>query len=60
MPTRTSDFKDVFVLHQDDKCLRVSGPAEMEIKIDYDDVWHRKVMHDAERLVELLNRHWDE
>ncbi len=47
-----------FKVTQDDKVLRVSGPAELSIVIDYDDVWHPEVMREAKKLVKLLNAFW--
>lgn len=42
----------------DDKVIYVTGPAEMKIEIDHDDVDHKEVEKDTKLLVDLLANHW--
>lgn len=41
------------------KELTVTGPCELTIIIDYDDVDHRTVEREARKLCALLNKHWE-
>lgn len=41
-----------------DKEIEITGPFELRLLIDYDDVNHPRVDRDARKLVALLNAHW--
>lgn len=43
-----------------DKRFEISGPDELLLEVDYDDVFHEDVDRLAERMVEVLNAHWEE
>lgn len=43
---------------QDDKRLIISGPCNMELFVDYDDVWHEEVSKEVSLLLEILEKHW--
>jgi hypothetical protein len=42
------------------KEITISGPWELTVLIDFDDVDHRAVKKDAKKLIELLNNNWQE
>lgn len=50
---------DKFSYHEDDKCIRIVGPFDLAIEVDFDDVCHAQVKHEVKQLVKLLNKHWD-
>lgn len=41
-----------------DKSFEISGP--IGLKVDYDDVDHEEVDAVTEKVVRILNKHWDE
>lgn len=41
-----------------DKEIRITGPADISISIDYDDVDHPTVKREIRKLVRLLNTYW--
>jgi hypothetical protein len=51
-----------FTIHENDKRLEIAGPEgrdfELNIFIDYDDVWHEQVMKQAKQLCRILDEHW--
>lgn len=51
-----------FSVHKDDKRLHIVGPNDgqfdLEISIDYDDVYHREVMRQARQLCQILDMNW--
>jgi hypothetical protein len=50
--------KKKFRLVHDDKVLIITGPWELELRIDFDDVDQVTVEEEAEKLVALLNENW--
>lgn len=40
------------------KSITIVGPGDLTISVDYDDVNHRQVNDDTEKLVMLLNANW--
>lgn len=53
-------MKQPFKLVHDDKWLLISGPCEMQIAIDFDDVDHEVVERQARMLVRILNQHFQQ
>ncbi len=42
-----------------DKEIRVRGPG-IDLRVDYDDVDHLDVRRQLRRMLEILNRHWED
>lgn len=51
-------MKKRFSLFTDDKDLIITGPTQMKIAIDFDDVDHDEVLKEADKLVTVLNKYW--
>lgn len=51
-------MKEKFTIHQDDKQLKIHGPWDLDVSVDFDDVDQESVENQAEFLVRLLNKHW--
>lgn len=49
-----------FSVHEDDKRLHIvcEDEFELEISIDYDDVFHPMVLRKAKQLCKILDEHW--
>jgi hypothetical protein len=45
-----------------DKELTIVGPENfhLDIRIDFDDVYHARVEREARKLCRILNSHWDD
>lgn len=41
-----------------DKHLEIEGP-DLSIKVDFDDVNHRKVLRETKQMVAVLNKFWN-
>lgn len=41
-----------------DKSFTITGPSNLSLEVDYDDVPHAEVDILVERLLEVLNTHW--
>jgi hypothetical protein len=55
--------KKPFKLHQHsriDKWLEVTGPDQLALRIDFDDVDPDTVLEAAQRMVKVLNNHWEQ
>lgn len=52
-------MKEKFKYSKQDKDIVLSGPSDLEIRIDFDDVWHEEVERQTKHLVKLLNKHWN-
>lgn len=50
-----SKFKSV----EYDKELVVTGPFDLNMSIDFDDVDHKEVRRQTRHLVAVLNKYWD-
>lgn len=47
-----------FTVQEDDKQLIIQNDLDLNIFIDYDDVWHEDVMRRAKQLCKILDEHW--
>jgi hypothetical protein len=41
-----------------DKWLEITGPDQLEIRVDFDDVDTETVLEAAQKMVRVLNHHW--
>jgi hypothetical protein len=51
-------MSEKFKVHEEDKRLVITGPWELSVEVDYDDVWHTKVLRETRKLCAQLNKHW--
>lgn len=42
-----------------DKDIAILGPGGLSISVDYDDVDHDQVRAATEKMLRILNQHWD-
>jgi hypothetical protein len=42
----------------DGKGITITGPWELSVEVDFDDVWHSKVKREISKLCGILNKHW--
>ena len=57
LPVRTYPFGTWRFNHPapGDKDILITGPGDLALYVDYDDVNHEQVFRDAKRMVEVLN-----
>lgn len=44
----------------DGKGITITGPWELSVEVDFDDVWHSKVKREITKLCSILNEYWPE
>lgn len=54
----TSDQFRIEPYSQFDKRIHITGPDELRLEVDFDDVDHEPVELHVERLVAVLNQNW--
>lgn len=43
-----------------DKEVEVMGPKDFRMMVDYDDVNHSQVEKITEKMIDILNKHWND
>lgn len=55
----TAPFTIISALHLGNKDIAILGPDGLSISVDYDDVDHDQVRAATEKMLRILNQHWD-